>query len=134
MHCVGYRIQEIDNSEEPHKAPALKIGVERKIHDDRGREYADDEPWLEFAPACARAFNDVAHDRVVERVEYSRGDDYCGYRTKLRVCEVSRKQNECYDAACEQIIDHVPADGSEWEHDKVFLSLLEIFHDNLLSE
>ena len=65
MHRVGYRIHEVDHSEEPHKAPALKIGVERKIHDDRGREYADDEPGLEFAPARARALNDVAHDRVV---------------------------------------------------------------------
>lgn len=65
VHRVGYRIHEVDHSEEPHKAPALKIGVERKIHDDRGREYADDEPGLEFAPARARALDDVAHDRVV---------------------------------------------------------------------
>ena len=43
MHRVGYRVHEIDDAEEPHKVPSLKIGVEGKIHDDARREHTDDE-------------------------------------------------------------------------------------------
>ena len=133
MHRVGYRVHEIDNSEEPDKAPALKVGIEGEVHYDRGREYSDDEPGLEFTPACACAFDDVAHYGVIERVEYSRGDDDSRYRAELSIREAAREQNIGYDAACEQVIYHIPADGAEREHDKIFLSLLEIFHCNLQS-
>ena len=70
------------------------------------------------------ALYDVAHDGVVERVKYSRGNDDGGYRAELRIRKAARKEHEGYDAAREQIIHHVPADRAEREHYEIFLPLL----------
>ena len=130
MHGVGNGIQEIDNAEEPHEAPALKVGVEGKIHDNGGRDYADDEPGLELAPAGAGALDYIAHNGVVERIENSGGDNDGGYRTELCVGEITGEQNEGHDAAGEQKVHHVTADGAEGEHDQVSFPCFKVVHIN----
>ena len=130
MHGVGNGIQEIDNAEEPHEAPALKVGVEGKIHDDGGRDYADDEPGLELAPAGAGTLDYIAHNGVVERIENSGGDNDGGYRTELCVGEITGEQNEGHDTAGEQKVHHVTADGAEGEHDQVSFPCFKVVHIN----
>lgn len=70
VHGVGNAEQEIGNAEKPDKAPALELRVEQSVDHHGGRQYADDQPGLEFAPFGAGALNDVAHDGVVQRVKY----------------------------------------------------------------
>ena len=130
MHGVGYRIHEVDDTEEPYEAPALQIGVKRKVHDHGGGYYADDEPRLELAPACACTLDDVAHDGVVQRVENSCRDNDCGYRTELCVGEVAGEENKCHNAAREQEIHHVTADCAEGEHDQVSFPCFKVVHMN----
>ena len=128
MHRVGDRVHEIYDPEEPDEAPALKIGVEGEVYDDARREYADNEPGLELAPAGACALDDVAHDGVVERIEDSCGNNDGGNRGELRIGEAAGEEDEGHYAACEEEIHHVAADRAEREHYKVFLSDFKIFH------
>ena len=128
MHGVCNAVHEIDDAEEPHKAPALQIGVEREVFHNTGREYAYHEPRLELAVFAAGTLNDVAHDGVVQRVKYTRADHYSGYRHELCRREAAGKKHIGKNKVGKELIHHVSANRAEWEHYQIFLLSLQVVH------
>jgi len=133
MHGVGDAVHEVHHAEEPYEAPALKLRIEKQVHDHRRCDDTYHEPRLEFAPAGAGALDDVAHDGVVERVEHACADHYRAYCRKLRRGERAGEQHIGEQIAGDKVIHHVAANCAEREHYKVFLSLYDIFFHSLLS-
>ena len=78
VHGVGNAVGEIDNAKENDKRPSLQLRVEGQVDDDGGRQDADQEPGLEFAPFCTGALDDVAHDRIVQSVKNTGSDHDSG--------------------------------------------------------
>ena len=128
MHRVGDGVEEVHDAEEPDEAPALELDVEGQIDDHGGGQDTDDEPGLELAPARARALDDVAHDRVVQRVEHAGGDHDRGDRGKLRGGELVGEEDKGQQIAGDEVIHHISADGADGEHDQVSFDDLLIFH------
>ena len=89
---------------------------------------ADHDPGLELAPFRARALDDVAHDRVVERVKDPRTDHDRRNGRKLRCRQRARKEHKGQKKVRDQGIDHVAPHGAEGEHDQVFPGLFFVFH------
>ena len=132
MHGVGDGVHEVHHAEEPHEAPALKVGVEGKVYDDARGKYADDEPGLELAPSRAGALDDVAHDGVVYRIEDPCGNHDSGNCGELCHGKGAGEQNVHHKEVDEEIVHHVPAHRAEREHDEVSLSGFHIVHEKHL--
>ena len=121
VHGVSDAVHEVNNAEEPDKAPALQVGVEREVDDDRRRHDADDEPRLELAPARACALDYIAHYRVVERIKDTRADHYRRDGGKLRRVKLACEKNIREYEICEEIVYHISSDSSQRVHYEVFL-------------
>ena len=121
VHGVGDAVEEVDDAEEPHEAPALEARVEGQIDHDRGGEDADDQPGLELAPAGARALDDVAHDGVVQRVEHTGGDHDGRDGGELSGGKLVGEEDKGVEVAGDQVVHHVAPHGAQGEHDEVFL-------------
>ena len=128
VHGVGDAVEEVHDSEEPDEAPALELDVEREVDHDGGGQDADEQPGLEFAPAGAGPLDDVAHDRVVQRVKDAGGDHDARDRAQLRGRELVREQHEGQQIARDQVVHHIPADRADGEHDQIFLDDALFFH------
>ena len=127
VHGVGDAVQEIDDPEEPYKAPTLQIRIEGQIHHHGRGDDADDEPGLEFAPPCSRLLNNVSHNRIVQSIEDpGRHHNSCN-GTKLGIGKRSCKQNESHDAVGKQIVDGIPPDGTYGKQDQISFQLF-FFH------
>ena len=129
MHGVSDAVEEIHDAEENDEGPAAEPYVEGQIDDDGSRDDADDQPGLEFAPASAGAFDDIAHDRVVQRVENTGGDHDDGDHTKLGSVQALGVEHKEHEKACDQIVDHVPANGAEGEEPKISAGNGVFFHE-----
>ena len=122
MHRVSDAVCEVDEAEECDKLPALEFGIERQVDNDGCRHNADQKPGFELAPLRSRLFDDVAHDRIVQRVEDPGCDHDGADRQELFLRQLFREHDVCQDAVIEQEIHHVPADSAERVEDQVFLS------------
>ena len=121
VHGVGDGIHQIDEAEERHEAPAFQSGVEGGVHHRTGQQNADQQPWLEFAIAGASAFDDVAHNGVIQRIEYPSGHHNGRNGRQLRRRQAAGEQNVGQDKVGKQGVDHIPAYGAQGEHPQVFL-------------
>ena len=129
VHGVGNAVKEIDHGKEPDKWPARELCVECGIHDKRGGKNADDEPRFVFAPACSGALNNIAHNRIVERVKYTCTDHNSGHSTQLGSIQPAGKKYKGENKVREQVVDHIPSYGSKREHDQIAFESFLIFHD-----
>ena len=128
MHRIGDAVHKVDKAEEPDEGPALQSYVEGQIDHDRGRQDADHKPGLELAPARAGMLDDIAHDRVVERVKNTRCDHDGRDGRQLRRGELVREEHEGEQIAGDEIVDHVAPDGAEREHEQIAFGDLIVFH------
>ena len=115
MHRVGNAVRKVHDAEEHDERPALQRDVEREVDHDRGRENTDHKPRLELAPFGAGTLDDVAHQRIVQRVEDTRRNHDRRDRAELGRIEVPGQHHERQKIAVDQVIHHIPTDGAEWE-------------------
>ena len=123
MHRVRDAVREVDDAEEYDERPALKRRVERQEYDNGRGKYACQKPRLEFAPFRAGALDDVAHDRIVQRIEDTCCDHDSGDSKQLRVCELLCEHDVREEATGEQVVHHVAANSAQRVEYQVFFAL-----------
>ena len=116
MHRIGDAVQEINQTEERDKSPAVQLDIECEIDDNRGGQNPNDKPGLEFAPSGAGAFNDVAHQRIVQGVEDTGSDHDRSDGAELGISKLMREQYKGQQITVDQVVHHIPADSAEREH------------------
>ena len=84
MHRICDAVQKIDYAEEVYKTPALQPNIEGKIDYNGSCNDSDHQPGFEFTPASSGAFNNVAHNRVIQGIKDSSSDHNCRNCRELR--------------------------------------------------
>ena len=128
VHRIGDAVEEVDQGKEPDKTPAGEPGVESSVNNKRGGQDTNHKPWLVFAPARPGAFDDVAHDWVVQGIKHTGTDHNSRYRTELGGIQPAGKENEGKDKIRKKVVNHVAADCAKREHDQIPFKSFFAFH------
>ena len=119
VHRKRDREKEIHHRKQSDETPSVNRYVEQCDYHARRERGAYELPRLVLAPFGACVFNDTAHNRVVESVEYScRNDDNrdCG---KLRhvemLCEHAKRQK----IAVEKVVEKISSDCAYRKHQQI---------------
>ena len=112
VHCKYDAVREVQQAEGRHISPALKRGGKRGDEHDDAQHAANGDPWLEFAPARTRGLHHVAHDRVVESVEYARRHHDDADAGKLHRRKRFGEQHIGEQIVGKHASGHIPAHGA----------------------
>ena len=116
MHSEGDGVEEVHNAEEDDEAPALQGGVEGGGDHGGGGRNANDQPGLELTEPGAGAFDDIAHDGVIQPVKHPGCHHDDGDGAKLGSRQLPGEQNVGQKEVGKQRVAHVPAHGAQREH------------------